>query len=1640
MSPPSPAAGAAQPRRSALKGDTDGERTPPLNPTVVKAVQIAEPDAQVATDESQVKKQYPANIAARRLSGRAPTPGSPSRSSPLVHATAVDGTPDSTSGASPSTMSMDAQNHHHRHKVDRMSERLLAQVAEWLEHEKAKKEARKQRKHTVRRKSPSAEKKDKAGHVQVRERSPSIESNSSEASLDRLQRIIEDSVSRLGLSAIPRFGPHLGRKHHRRPSKGIATLSRAASSDTEYFENDVLVPSCDAVLDNSKTLSYAGGKATADDGASISSRREEKEKQAWVVFKNEIIRLAHTLRLKGWRLVPLDSGELISVERLSGALTNAVYVVSPPAESFLLPHEGKKLPKKVLLRIYGPQVEHLIDREVELSVLRRLARKKIGPRLLGIFVNGRFEEYFNSTTLTPANLREPETSKQIAKRMRELHDGVELLKEEKDQGPAVFKNWDKWLNQTEKTVLYLDKQILAGPKGPIRGPADAWKARGFVCGVEWHVFKATVEKYRKYLVDHYGGSRKIRERLVFAHNDTQYGNILRIRPDDEKSPLLQPANEHKQLVVIDFEYAAANVPGLEFANHFSEWTYNYHDTVAPHGCDTSKYPTVEQQRRFIKAYVNHRSPFSNSEASTPGMTPLETPSGSVTPGLHTATSTTSIVDFMLDARAPLGGWKEEELKREAEVEKRVQELMEETKLWRIANSAQWVAWGIIQAKIPGFELSPKKEGDGVTENGSDAPTEEEEVDADAFDYLGYAQERAMFFWGDCVTMGLIKAEELPEETRNKLKVSRSLAHTRTTTSSHSETTLRPSQDDVRPAPLFAGCLESRETSSGLGLSPPTLVPHAPSPPLLPFRLSSTSSEAEIYGPDRLHGAPQVARAFSRPVIVEGPLRRVPDLPMQSPHQPADWEASFNAEMATGFRDDLARLEGVITPGVDDTPYIQYAIEALTRDRDTGYSGDGVSSSDGPTPAPYEHHQFRPMQPQPTTLPGAAPFPSPTPYPYPAPPPQASIPTRAGFNGDGLEPPPSLEPRRDPRASADSLASSLKQGQRMAQAHEWRPVDRAFIVSKVGEAKANGLPSLDFKPAALRAPALFGLMALCLLMVAALILSAVYSELHRGLIPYVSIYGGQYFLFRILPPVLGAIVLLYAQFVITTMLRILPFVGLASDRPEDREGSLFQNLYPKSFLWPQLIGPWQVWVPILATWLMNFTVPLHNSLFTVILKDGEWIWATTQGVAWTLVALYLVLFASTVIVWRYWATLDSTGLIWDPRSLADIAAIVSDTNVADDYHGTQLARSREGIRFALRRRAGDRLGYWAWKDGRPGFWYTLGSPLDNLHTLPLARDQLTGQKMTKNGEKQPPTETNEIDLENASSALQGRARYLPWCLRSNQLTLFIVTTFIFLLAIFIVSFLPTTRIVDGFLPKLDAAPTPSAFSAANFLYSFLPSLLGMVLFLLFQSLDLSLRILQPWASLADPRGATTQQSLLADYAACAPLQAPLHALRNGHHRVAAISLLSTLFAFIPTLAGASFMALTPASGVVRMYPNVPTYGVTLALLMVYLLVLVALLPGRGNMRMPHAVTCLAEVVGYVVNEEMVGDLAFKQCRERGEMLGKLGVGSPIDKEAGARWGLMVQREAGEDVLGVRRVRRFTEKRVVRKSQIRRRVLV
>ncbi|EEP78032.1 predicted protein [Uncinocarpus reesii 1704] len=594
---------------------------------------------------------------------------------------------------------------------------LFLQVFSWLRTERAKLAARKLKESD----RPSSERSD----------STNVDSwaGEMELSLDQLERILAQYSNIRSKSAMAQ-------------KQRIKGLRRGSHSDSDYADSDQAVPSADVVLDNSKTLLYVGGEADSNVDA-LAPKPFPKDRENWLKFKSEIVRLAHTLGIKGWRRVPLESGGEVEVIRLSGALTNAVYVISPPKNLPLasrsdssLNSTRRKPPPKLLLRVYGPQAEHLIDRERELQILRRLRKKNIGPRVLGTFANGRFEQYFNAKPLTCHELRIPETWKQIAKRMRELHDGIDLLPEERESGPALWQNWDKWVDRCEKVTTWLDQEILSEKKAS-NVPEERWRQRGFVCCVPWRTFRATVDRYRKWLSEHFGGDFELSKRLVFAHNDTQYGNLLRLQPSEE-SPLLLPANEHKQLIVIDFEYASANMRGVEFANHFTP-------LIRPAYASSPRAPPF-----LLDSYIPGLNP------------PLTDP----------------------ESRDPV-------------VEAEVQQLLRETRLWRVANSAQWVAWGIVQAHVPG--INKVLSGQGSATNATDTTTAnpisgktaasveqrtpinlalnhdqvkqefEAEEAADDFDYLAYAQDRALFFWSDLLALGFIKEEELPAEMVKQIK-------------------------------------------------------------------------------------------------------------------------------------------------------------------------------------------------------------------------------------------------------------------------------------------------------------------------------------------------------------------------------------------------------------------------------------------------------------------------------------------------------------------------------------------------------------------------------------------------------------------------------------------------------------------------------------------------------------------------------------------------------------------------------------------------------------------------------------------------------------------------------------------------------
>ena len=211
---------------------------------------------------------------------------------------------------------------------------VLAQIGVWVKEEKSKRtihRAKKKNMHGSRDTKKENKKDTCPSEVSSDLNNHRRDSDSSDASLalEKLEDILAKS-----LSVSPKAGPSNRRPStllkHRPSSRRARRLSTFASSDTDYQDGDVNVPNCEAVLDNSKTCSSLRNLSSSRTNPVDNKKVRTKDLEAWSIFKYEIVRLAHTLRLKGWRQVPMEHSSEIEVERLSGALTNAVYVVSPP--------------------------------------------------------------------------------------------------------------------------------------------------------------------------------------------------------------------------------------------------------------------------------------------------------------------------------------------------------------------------------------------------------------------------------------------------------------------------------------------------------------------------------------------------------------------------------------------------------------------------------------------------------------------------------------------------------------------------------------------------------------------------------------------------------------------------------------------------------------------------------------------------------------------------------------------------------------------------------------------------------------------------------------------------------------------------------------------------------------------------------------------------------------------------------------------------------------------------------------------------------------------------------------------------------------------------------------------------------------
>lgn len=406
----------------------------------------------------------------------------------------------------------------------------------------------------------------------------------------------------------------------------------------------------------------------------------------------------------------------------------------------------------------------------------------------------------------------------------------------------------------------------------------------------------------------------------------------------------------------------------------------------------------------------------------------------------------------------------------------------------------------------------------------------------------------------------------------------------------------------------------------------------------------------------------------------------------------------------------------------------------------------------------------------------------------------------------------------------------------------------------------------------------------------------------------------------------------------------------------------------------------------------------------------------QPIVWLLFALYaLLILGLSALLLRF--HVGETGLKWDPSSLADIMAIFHQSNILNDFQ-------RSEIETAVSRPLKDiRLGYWRNSRHEAETFYCIGdenAPV-RRYSLEHGRMRPVNNEPSLDLEAQAPTksmyQTFRGDIHNPTL----RYRWVPWFLRDTFVVAWIVIAVVLLIAFLVLSFV-NQAVQIGFLPQLPSPTTAAGFSPADFLYSFIPSLLGMILFLAWQPFDIYFRAIQPFASLSVRNGSSAEDSLLLDYTACLPVEVTLRALFSGHLKVAWISFVGLMSITLPILAGGVFTALYVRTiGEVRTAASMPGYIALAVFLIVYVLSFLILFPTRKRY-LPHDISTLGELVSFFYQSPLLAEAAFKEPRSKIDLVTRL-VGKPMDEKTSSRFAFGIYMgQDGREHLGIDRLER------------------
>lgn len=244
--------------------------------------------------------------------------------------------------------------------------------------------------------------------------------------------------------------------------------------------------------------------------------------------------------------------ETTQVKPVGGGITNKLFHVQTDGVD------------SVVFRRFGDNTEVFIDRDVECSNTLQLNGCGFGARLLASFANGRIECFLDGYTLDPADMRHPLMVPRIAKRLAEFHSSKIKAKVEE---PGLWTTLAAWLDLA-RSLKFEDA-----------AKAEVHKA------VNFDEMEKEIARVRR-------KCDNTSSPVVFCHNDLLSGNIMVMggsKSDSYEDMATKP------LQFIDFEYGCYSYRGFDWGNHFNEW--------AGFDCEWDELPSPEEQRRFLRAYL-----------------------------------------------------------------------------------------------------------------------------------------------------------------------------------------------------------------------------------------------------------------------------------------------------------------------------------------------------------------------------------------------------------------------------------------------------------------------------------------------------------------------------------------------------------------------------------------------------------------------------------------------------------------------------------------------------------------------------------------------------------------------------------------------------------------------------------------------------------------------------------------------------------------------------------------------------------------------------------------------------------------------------------------------------------------------------